>query len=402
MLENHKDYGSEGIEDLLERFRPLSAPPPIFFRRDPADSEVTEKTNGKSSISAEVSLREYKIDAFLKKNFTKIYPDLYLLEAAVSMFQHKREGDQLRHIFNTATIHSYDRLTAGSNRDGYYIPAAEKEIITKYSDYFNQIAYEGRNKGEPLTLFDLGTGTPDATEQKILPVLEATGATKYVGVDEAIGSAAVACHTLSQLKPGLELYIQRADFNVMDFSHDKDGKPWEGKRLIVQFGSTLGNIAGSRYQGPPEEAVVTALSNIRSHLEKGEHFILGLDHNRDEESLHAAYSGDLHDELGRGLLERIYEDLPHKNFNPDNFDVVSGLNPENGLYFKGYKAREAGSFVLGRTRITHDANEVFVYNNSWKYSPEFVERCFKLSGFEPSFVMADKLDRVRMYDLKAA
>ena len=166
-------------------------------------------------------------------------------------------------------------------------------------------------------LVELGSGA----NWKIRTLLEALGRSRrsdmqYVPVDVCASVLKQSSDELTASYPELKVNGIVADF-TRDLQCIKSDRP----KLVMFFGSTIGNL--------DELEASSFLKCVAASLNPGDRFLLGLDMVKPVEIIEAAYNDSrrLTAEFNRNILLVINRELA-ANFSPDAFDHVAFFNSE--------------------------------------------------------------------------
>ncbi len=321
-----------------------------------------------------------------------------------NMILGKHCGDGLKYILTDPTSFDlyadFNKASLADEGEDYYVSTRQIEIIRSNVDFFREL---GRKHGNQLVLTELGTGTGPAIENLTFPLVEALKPSHYVGIDYSIQSAFSAATMVDHKFTAVQSMWFHHDFNQVPFNRDHKGKEWNRPMVVVQLGSTLGNVAGRPGEGLPRAHVMAALKNYRGSMQKGDHLILGLDQNQDAESLHKCYGMESIERFGRGLLRQIHNDVLHQRaFTPDDFEYVRAWHPESHLYTHSFVAKKPMLFSMEGQLVHFEKGQGFTYCNSYKYPQEFLDEVFPASGFKPIARFPDPKGQVHLHVLEAA
>ena len=193
----------------------------------------------------------------------------------------------------------------------YYLTRTEQGII-------DLVAEEVMNDVRPEELIELGSGVA----RKVRSLLDAAPAdrlVRYVPVDYDQAVVELAVTTLAESYPSLELHGV-----VGDFERHLDRLPTRaGRRLMVFFGSTIGNLE------PHARSVF--LREVRRQLAPGDRFLLGVDLVKDSATLEAAYNDSfgVTREFNRNILRVVNREVG-ADFRPEAFEHRALYNREAG------------------------------------------------------------------------
>ena len=164
---------------------------------------------------------------------------------------------------------------------------------------------------------------------------------------------------------------------VADFIHHIEEVVVQGPKVLVFFGSTLGNFN--------EKESIELLKGIRSVLSEEDLFILGLDRVKDHKVLWKAYNDKkgITARFNLNILNHI-NTIIDSDFNPDNFSHKAVYNPDEErmeMYLVSNIEQIISSpFFL--TPLGLRKGEEIHTENSYKYSDKSIGNLLKGSGFQ--------------------
>ncbi|MEJ2716043.1 MAG: L-histidine N(alpha)-methyltransferase, partial [Deltaproteobacteria bacterium] len=194
----------------------------------------------------------------------------------------------------------------------YYVTRTELGLL-------RSIAWELTRNFENGDLVELGSGA----NWKIRILLDALGSarrstTRYVPVDVSETALLAAARQLLKLYPELEVTGV-----VADFTRDLHQLPTGRSKLVLFFGSTIGNLN--------EAESMIFLEAVADTLADGDRFILGLDMIKSPEIVEAAYndSQEITAAFNKNILLVLNREL-RATFDPDDFDHLAFFNEDEG------------------------------------------------------------------------
>jgi L-histidine N-alpha-methyltransferase len=192
----------------------------------------------------------------------------------------------------------------------YYPTRTELQLLSTHAE---DIVRELRH-GD---LIELGSGA----NRKIRTLLDALGPSRradvrYVPVDVCSSGLQASAAELRTVYPEMKIKGIVADF-TRDLHRLRSDRP----KLILFFGSTIGNL--------DEWEALSFLRDAAALLNPGDRFLLGLDMVKPVEIIEAAYndSRNVTAEFNKNILHVINREL-HASFNPAAFDHVAFFNQE--------------------------------------------------------------------------
>ena len=190
----------------------------------------------------------------------------------------------------------------------YYPTRTEVSIL-------NQAAPSIMDSFQRGDLIELGSGA-NWKVRILLNALEKSKLTdlRYVPVDVSEEALITASEELLDIYPELTVLAI-----VADFTHTLHVLPNGRPKLIVFFGSTLGNFN--------DEEQLNFLRLIAHSMKPGDKFLIGLDMVKSKNTLEAAYndSEGITSEFNKNVLNIVNREL-RANFNSSHFDHVAFYN----------------------------------------------------------------------------
>ncbi len=302
----------------------------------------------------------------------------------------------------------------------YYPYNSDLKLLKKHGKEYGELVRQDLPESMRILLFELGSGKESPKTRAILKHVRPDD----YAVDEGdLGALMATVEMVGNEFPGMGIYPRNKDFNKDNmeagevpvrveineydekqyfFSRQEKNLPKDARRLIVQFGTTLGNMEGDPNGALPVREVLGALQNYRAHLSDGDYAIISLDQNQNKASLNKCYGDPVHRQLAEDLLQRTQAQIPHKGFDANNFKYTRFWNPQNHLYANGYEVARDNSFEICGLKAEWKKGEILSYANSYKYPTEFLEIIFAATGFEIVQVNPDDEGRMHHYVLRAA
>jgi L-histidine N-alpha-methyltransferase len=207
----------------------------------------------------------------------------------------------------------------------------------------------------------------------LLNALPSTAGARYVAVDVGRDGLAHAAEKLAQEYPSLEVHAVVADFE----RHLSRLPPPSGRRLLLFFGSTIGNF------DPPARR--TFLAELRGLLGPDGRLLLGVDLVKDRRTLEAAYddAAGVTAEFNRNVLRHVNR-LVDGNFRPENYRHHAFYNAEASRIEMHLIAATPQRVRLERLPLTLDFDEGdgIWTENSYKFTREGTEAELAEAGLE--------------------
>ncbi|MGE3623573.1 MAG: L-histidine N(alpha)-methyltransferase [Bdellovibrionales bacterium] len=297
-------------------------------------------------------------------------------DGVVDMFFRFREGHLGRFCFSSALspddkVRGDEHWTKFIATTKFYYPYHDQiEIIRQSAPQIGQAVADAK------TFIDLGTGSINSFERKVLPILRAANFEKIIFVD--------LCNTFSNLATA-RLKQEKIQLSTSTFIGNffSELPAPSDKAAINLFGITLGNLVVDLPRETPEQVLAKAMKHFTAPLAKhGGYFVFDYDTNEDEQSIHAGYEHPSYHAMEMTVLERVKRDLPTKNFNPDDFEHKTVWYPQWRLLAQELFTKKDVRFDLGPHDIWLPKGASFRTGSSFKYPDEMIERTARQAGFD--------------------
>lgn len=318
-------------------------------------------------------------------------------DGIIDMFTGLREGHMGRYCFSSAR--SLDDRVRGDEHWTQFIKTS-----TAYYPYRHQIEIIrhaakdiGRAVSDASTYVDLGTGSLNSFERKVLPIIRAGQFSEMIFVDLCTTFSKLATARLQQEKLPITTSTYIGNFF-------KGLPTTRTKTVISLFGITLGNIIVDIPREKPEQILARTMQHFSAPLaQHGGYFVFDYDTNEDEHSIHGSYDHPSYRAMEMAILERVKRDLPTSDFDPDDFEHVTAWYPKWKLLAQELRAKCDQRFSIGPYKFDLPEGKSFRTGSSFKYSDATIEQAANAAGFTKLqiFSMPGSTMRVAIY-VKAA
>ena len=318
-------------------------------------------------------------------------------DGIIDMFTGLREGHLGRYCFSSAKDEN-DRVRGDEHwtqfiqtSTSYYPYRQEVEIIRHAASQIGKLVSDAQ------TFIDLGTGSLNSFEHKVMPIIRAGQFKEIVFVDLCTAFSEIATARLRREVPPIEAKTFIGNFFT-------DLPTPTSKAVINLFGITLGNIIVDLPRETPEQVLVRTMKHFAAPLAKeGGYFVFDYDTNEDENSIHASYDHPSYHAMELTILERVKRDLPTTDFDPTCFEHITAWYPQWGLLAQELRAKCDLSFSLGSYKIDIDCGQSYRTGSSFKYSDVTIEYAAAQAGFKKRqiFTMPGSTMRVAVYEIEA-
>jgi uncharacterized SAM-dependent methyltransferase len=227
-----------------------------------------------------------------------------------------------------------------------------------------------------MPIIEYGPGMMDDARQ----LIEATKSKLYIPVDlsEAVIEQAAELASSTdhcQIRP-----------IIMDFFGTGTPSLINEPALAALLGLTITNIPGAVPAQAPKEKLIGAFRNLSRPIgRKGGHLLISTHAEQNGERNRDFYNEEWHRKFGINFLYRMQAELPLYGFNPDHFEYLPIWHEHCSLLAHTIRATHDQDFKMGRfaeITLSVKAGEVFHYNNSFKYAPDFFETCADAAGLK--------------------
>ncbi|MBE0702151.1 MAG: L-histidine N(alpha)-methyltransferase [Afipia sp.] len=283
-----------------------------------------------------------------------------------------------KYFYDEIGSHLFERITLLPE---YYPTRTELRILREHgTDIADSIP-------ENAALVEFGAGATT----KVRLLLETCEFGAYVPVDISGDFLTEQARIFRSDHPQLKVYPVAADFTTaFPLPHEIQNMPKVG----FFPGSTIGNF-------DPTDAEAF-LRSARAILGRGAAMIIGVDLEKDEDTLHAAYNEatGVTAKFNLNVLERMNRELG-ANFDPATFDHHALYNHHLHRIEMHLISRKAHAVrMLGRT-FSFGADESIHTESSYKYSVTRFQKLARRAGWMPDRVWTDARDMFSVHALRA-
>ena len=253
--------------------------------------------HGQSSKSPRFEIRNYVTDSFHNELSQDVFMGLTADQKSIpSKYFYDERGSKL-----------YEQIC---KLPEYYLTRTELSILQEKSDAIMEPFETG-------DLVELGSGANWKISKLIDAANDPQGAhIRYVPVDVSESALVAASEDLLTNYPKL-----RVLGIVADFTRDMEVIPDDSAKLIIFFGSTIGNLTEVESQH--------FLRNVANALQPEDRFLIGLDMIKPKRILEAAYNDaqGVTSAFNKNILQVINREL-HADFDPAGFEHRAFYNEE--------------------------------------------------------------------------
>ena len=267
-----------------------------------------------------------------------------------------------KYFYDEAGSRLFERIT---ELPEYYLTRAEGSIL-------RAIAGPLMRRLRPRDFVELGPGSCEKV-RVLFDALPSTAGVRYVAVDVGSDGLAQAATKLAGEYPSMDVHAVVADFE----RHLAHLPAPSGRRLLLFFGSTIGNL------DPPARR--TFLTEVRELLGPDGRLLLGVDLVKDRRTLEAAYddAAGVTAEFNRNVLRHLNR-LVDGNFEPESYRHHAFYNAEDSRIEMHLIAAAPQHVELKRLPLTldFDAGDGIWTENSYKFTRDGTETELAEAGLE--------------------
>lgn len=233
---------------------------------------------------------------------------------------------------------------------------------------------------------ELGPGCKTSLSKKTLPIVNSIAAAKnYIAIDGTDDVANGAVEFIQSQSP------VNGHGKSMDFFTQPLNKTWNGKSVMLFWGSTLGNFDGHAGDDPFKK-LVGFLRNIQVGLDKGDHILFSFDTEDKEVNVVRAYSEPLMSSQILSVIHQVHQYCESGNFNPRAWKHVPMWISETMQLAHVIYPIVDQIFTLGHRTFKVRAYEPLISNNSYKYTEEKMKAAALMAGFKnPKIIKKDAM-----------
>jgi L-histidine N-alpha-methyltransferase len=260
----------------------------------------------------------------------------------------------------------------------YYLTRSELEIIAANADALMGLV-------RPHELVELGSGSSTKTTL-LLEAMRRHGGSRYVPIDISADALRSAAKELCSTYLWLEIDALIGDY-LMDFARLRR----RGRRLICFLGSTVGNYTPTLRR--------SLFSSIASSMTEGDHFLLGVDLVKDEQTMIRAYDdpAGVSAEFNRNILHVVNRELDG-DIPVEAFEHVSRFHRASSCMVQSLRATRnlVANIRAIDLAVSFEEGEEIHTEVSCKFNRSQIESEFKSVGMRLESWMTDDNDHFAM------
>jgi len=269
-----------------------------------------------------------------------------------------------KYFYDSCGSRLFERITMTPE---YYITRTELSILEHSAGRMVEFL-----SGDGGDIVELGSG-PTSKIKKLLDAAYARGLDRlrYIPLDICGICIEEVIEELPLLYPDLEVLGLRADFTA------HLGMLPGGKKLLVFFGSTIGNLT--------EQECAGFLKKIKQTMNLDDRLLIGMDMVKPAQVMEAAYndSEGITRRFNLNLLSHINRELK-ADFDLDDFEHLAYFNPDDEQIEMHLRAKRAVSVSIPRLSMAVNLRkgETIHTEICRKFSKHRIERIFSEAGFQ--------------------
>ena len=267
-----------------------------------------------------------------------------------------------KYFYDDAGGRLFERIT---ELPEYYLTRAEESIL-------RDVARPLVSRLRPRDFVELGPGSCRKV-RVLLDALPRSVGVRYVAVDVGREGLTLAATALAEAYPSIHVHAVVGDFE----RHLACLPPPSGRRLVLFFGSTLGNFDRSARRA--------LLAEMRRLLGAGGRLLLGVDLVKDRRVLEAAYddAAGVTAEFNRNVLRHVNH-VVEGNFDPEGYRHHAFYNADASRIEMHLIADAPQRVQLKRLDLVldFDAGNGIWTENSYKFTRDGTEAMLAEAGLE--------------------
>ena len=280
-------------------------------------------------------------------------------------------------FYDAAGSHLFDQIT---RLPEYYLTRTERAIFAANASEIIEKASQASGLTR-LRIAELGAGSADKTRLLLKAAIDFQGTLFYEPVDVSASALLAARQRIEHEIPGVHVLPR-----VMDYTQGLDLYPAAAgeRRMVLYIGSSIGNFEPHQAAG--------LLEIVRAGLEPGDTLLLGVDLQKDESTLLAAYddAAGVTARFNLNMLARLNRELA-ADFDLESFAHRAVWNPAESrieMHLESLIAQQVQIPTLD-LELTFQEGERIHTENSYKYAPGHAEAMLSSAGFAPESTWTD-------------
>ncbi len=257
----------------------------------------------------------------------------------------------------------------------YYPTRTEKSIL---ESFVKDLAIDFKD----LNIMELGSGDPTKISLLLQQINDNTLQTiNYFPIDISQSAVEKSMNILNN-----RFYINNITGIIIDFMHQLNLIPKEGKRLFCFFGSTLGNFN--------IEERKSFIQNLSTEMKSGDNFILGIDLVKDISILEKAYNDKqgITAAFNKNILN-VIANITNIRFTTDDFEHYAFFNTTKNRIEMHLRAIRNTDILINSSKyekISLAKGETIHTENSHKFTEENIREISETGNFDIIDSFVDK------------
>ena len=232
----------------------------------------------------------------------------------IDLFSYNRKGHMAKYV------HMYrpDTYDKAITQDAYYPFKMECELLMKKADEIVKL-FQGVTEA-----IEIGPGSRTPVMFKTIPLLRAlerqSEFSTYKAMDSNLEYANQACKIIKKNFENIKIEAIEIDFlSEKRVKNIRKNLGFLGKKVFFSFGQSI-------FSSNNDKNSAKFLNNIGMLLRNGDYLLFGIDVNRDETMLEAAYNQKIVHALLLNVMYYLKNKLNIEGFNPEAFESIYKWN----------------------------------------------------------------------------
>ncbi len=296
------------------------------------------------------------------------------LQEAIDLFTHKRQGHLIHRCYLTQDALRYGGLF--SSRKESYMKAGEICVIKNSGGLISDLA----SHSDGVIGIENGPGMRSAMIDKSIPFFsQIEGLHTWVGRDISPVSIDIMNDVMRDALPNVRIISDMSDFQTSAYPTTMG----LGRKALVEFGMTTGNMEGFPQDGFPYHVIKADLQAHRARLSEGDIYAFTFDCNQNGNEVERAYNSEYTTLWGRELLRSMQSELPIMgDFDPDSYVFKSEWVASSHGGFNYMIATRRMKFQIANVVVTIEKGEGWGITNSFKLPIDMLQPLADETGYK--------------------
>ena len=261
--------------------------------------------------------------------------------------------------------------------DEYYPTETERSIIKNISESLPQL------DGKLSTIVEIGSGSSEKTRHIIEAFSNTRDKVYYIPLD----ISDIIIESSQKLLQEFENISIEGIISEYENGLQIASAANEDPKLYLFLGSSIGNFTF--------EDSIDFLDNLSSIMQPHDRLLIGFDRIKDRDILRRAYDDSIGvtAKFNLNILERINKELK-ANFNLNAFDHLAKFNEEKSRIEMHLVSKKLQTVKIDdlELQVHFEAGETIHTENSYKYTPEMIDKLSQESGLQIEKIFTDRKD----------